>query len=377
MRRRATRGAIASLAMLCLCPLVTSCGGPESSPAPADAALEPCSGQCGSAGFVIATEQASNTLAKIDVATDTVVARLQVGDGPSAMAVDHQSRILYVTSNRDDAVVAVDPDRMLVAPLSIPGLGRAPIGICLMADRRTLLVTTRGEDGVPSSDDRVDLLTLDNSSWPPTATLAGSVPTGLHPIGCVGDHAGRYAVVTVRNEPAIDVIDLATRAIVARATGLRADAEPEGLDLHPTADVVYVTLHGPASRIEVLDLATLTFQPGVPIKSSPAARPSTGVFTPDGSRFYLSGQTVAQVFMFDSREPLQPVQDMSVALRVGPQPHFIAFLPDGRAYVANTNNGQPRGNLSVIHDFASTPRVDSPILSELAGPLGLEYISAP
>ena len=75
--------------------------------------------------------------------------------------------------------------------------------------------------------------------------------------------------------------------------------------------------------------------------------------------------------MFDTSDPYNPVQNMSVELPVGPQPHFIVYLPDGRAYVANTNNGQPFGSLSIIHDYWGTPTVSGPILTDLAGPLGL------
>jgi len=99
------------------------------------------------------------------------------------------------------------------------------------------------------------------------------------------------------------------------------------------------------------------------------------MFTPDGTRFFVSGQSVNKVFMFDTSDPRNPVQDMSVQLSVGPQPHFITYLPDGRAYVANTNNLQPYGSLSIIHNYMGTPTISGPILTDLEGPM--DVVSLP
>ena len=131
------------------------------------------------------------------------------------------------------------------------------------------------------------------------------------------------------------------------------------------------------STIEVIDLDLMTTK-HVPMTNSTAAptRPSTVGFTPDGSRAYVSGQTVNRVLMFDTSNPRNPVQDASVELLVGPQPHFIVWLPGDRAYVANTNNMQPYGSLSVIHNYSGVPSVSGPILTDLAGPLSFAYFEA-
>src|SRR3989304_1281137 len=68
----------------------------------------------------------------------------------------------------------------------------------------------------------------------------------------------------------------------------------EGGDAHPTQNVVYVTLHGPMSTIEVIDLDLMAITQHVPITNSTGfpTRPSTVRFTPDGSRAYVSRQTI-------------------------------------------------------------------------------------
>jgi DNA-binding beta-propeller fold protein YncE len=328
------------------------------------------------AGFVLVAERAGTTVAKIDVSTNQVVGRATVGNQPSDMAVVRNRPWALVSANLDDKIVAVNADTLETADLNLPGLGKQPIGVALTPDGGRLLVATRGSDGIISADDRLDVVALDLSSWPPTGALVASIPTGRHPIGVRVDHTGHYAVVTVRNEPAILIVDLQTYAIVGQATNLPADAEPEGLDVHPTANVAYATLHGPASTIEVIDLDTPSFVRHVPIVHTPAARPSGGDFTPNGARFFVSGQTINTVLMFDTTDPYFPVQDMSVQLPVGPQPHGIVFLPDDRAYVANTNNGQPLGSLSIIQNYSGTPMVGGPILADLAGPISFADFSS-
>ena len=331
--------------------------------------------------FVLVTEWGEfggSGVAKIDPDTDQIVARAAITGSPRHLAADQERRLAYVSLHYADKVAVLKADTLEVSDLVISGLGRAPIGVTLTPDGLTLLVATRGDDGVMSADDRLDVVALDPGRWPPTASLVTSIPTGLHPIQAIVDRTGRYAVVTVRNQPAILIVDLATYQIVWQAPNLPPDAEPEGGDAHPSQNVVYVTLHG-RSTIEVIDLELLTITQHVPIANSTQipTQPSTVRFTPDGSRAYVSGQTVNRVLMFDTSDPRNPVQDPSVQLPVGPQPHHIVWLPDDRAYVANTNNMQPYGSLSVIHNYSGVPSVSGPILTDLAGPLSFAYFEAP
>src|SRR3990172_1204473 len=307
-----------------------------------------------------------------------MTARASIAGSPRHMSADPARRLAYVSLHYGDKVAALKVDTLEVADLTIPGLGRAPIGVTLTPDGLRLLVATRGNDGVFSADDRLDVVALDPRSWPPTASLVTSIPTGLHPIQAIVDRTGRYAVVTVRNQPAILVVDLTTYQVVRQAPNLPSDAEPEGGEAHPTQNVVYVTLHGPMSTIEVIDLDLMTITKHVPITNSigTPTRPSTVRFTPDGSRAYVSGQTINRVLMFDTSDPRNPVQDTAVELAVGPQPHHIEWLPGDRAYVANTNNMQPYGSLSVISNYSGTPSVSGPILTDLAGPLSFAIFEA-
>lgn len=327
--------------------------------------------------FVLVTEAASSTLAKIDDSTDQIVSRISIGNMPQFIVSDQTHRLAYVSVFNDNAIVAVRPDTLETAKLNIQGLGQQPIGLTLTADGSMLLVANSGSDGAFSNDDRLDIVSLDPSVWPPTASLVTSVLTGNHPVTSIIDHDGKYAVITVRDEPAILIMDMSTYQIVAQVPGLPPNAEPEGCEAHPTENIVYVTLHG-VNTLEVIDLDLLQDIKHVQITTATGvpAQPSTLHFTPDGSRAYVSAQTSNQVLLFDTADPRNPIQDTSVELSVGAQPHFIVWLPGDRAYVANTNNTQPFGNLSIIDNYSGTPTVSGPILTDLKEPLSFTYFNA-
>ncbi|MEK7732370.1 MAG: hypothetical protein AAB363_10990, partial [Planctomycetota bacterium] len=187
--------------------------------APARASQNPAAG-----GFVLVTERAGTTVAKIDVDTDQIIGRATVGNQPSDLAADHLRRWVYVAANLDHKIVAMKADTLETADLNIPGLGKLPIGVEITPDGGTLLVTTRGSDGIMSADDRLDVIRLNASSWPPTGSLIASISTGLHPIGACLARDGRHAVITVRNQPAILIVDLQTYQIVGQAQNLPPDA---------------------------------------------------------------------------------------------------------------------------------------------------------
>lgn len=328
-------------------------------------------------GVVFVTERYTNRVSVIDVATDEVCGRIDVGRGPSGLVLDEAARRLYVAlESCSNHLAVIDVDSWQAVALTVPGMGRTVIGVDITPDGRTLLATTRGQDGKQSADDTLDFLSVDSTNWPPEVSFVTNLLTGVHPINVTVGHNGQRAVVTVRNEPAILIVDLSTRTVLAEAPNLPANAQPEGSALHPLTNIVYVTLHGPQSTVEVIDLDRAVFLAHVPIIHTPPAQPSSGVFTPDGTRFFVSGQSVDKVFMFDTSNPTNPVQDMTVGLKVGRQPHFIAFLPDGRAYVADTNNTQPTGDIAVINGYASpTPSVGGRILPTLAEPLRVAYVT--
>ena len=343
--------------------------------------------QTGGQGFILVSggnmvTAAEGAVSKIDPATDQIVAQVSFATTNVTIAADPTRRLIYAAAS-DGQLAAFRADTLERADIPVAGLGRIPIGSAVTPDGRTLLLTTRGSDGLRNADDRLDVVSLNPDSWPPTAVLAYSVPTGTQPINVMLDRSGRYAVVTVRDDPApsVLVLDLQTRQTVLRAA-LPAGSEPEGLDMHPAQDVAYVLNHG-TNKILVLDLALSPPQiiATVPILSTKPGnnpQPSKGKFAPDGRRMFVAGQSTNEILMFDTSVATGPVQDRTVSLAVGAQPHGIVFLPGDRAYVANTNNGGAHGSISVLQDVSGSPSVSGgEILASLVGPnIFLDFTTA-
>jgi DNA-binding beta-propeller fold protein YncE len=329
------------------------------------------------AAYVLATRLDGDTVFKIDPATHQVVSRADFSTPVGRPAADAGRRLAYLPL--DDRLVALRTDSMESALLAVSGLGKAGSFAALSPDGTTLAVVNHGPDGLRSPDDRLDIVSLDPAVWPPAAALSFSITVGQQPIRTIIDHQGRYAVVSVRDDDVILVVDLASHG-TATSFALPAGSEPEGLDLHPVENIVYVTLHG-TNAIEIIDLDANPprLMNSVPILSGKGGpQPSGGAFTPDGGRFYVSAQVTNEVLLFDASNAAAPVQDLGVSLPSARQPHDIVFFPDGSAYVANTYNTEPAGSISVIRDYDTTPAVSRTILTNvILNPLYLVYFPKP
>lgn len=328
-----------------------------------------------SPAYVLITQLGGKTLYKVDTATDKIVAQVNAGSGRPA--VDPKRRLIYLPSV-SGGFVAIKADTFETATVAVSGMGKGGMFTSISPDGKTLAIVNAGSDGARSSDDRVDIITVNPDVWPPTATLKYSFIVGQQPIRALIDHNGRYAVVSVRDDPTpqILVLDLSTSQIALKIS-LSAGSEPEGMDIHPSENIVYVTLHGKGKEsIEIIDLSNTapSHAGSVAIKSTKGSpQPSGGNFTLDGSRFYVSAQATNEVLLFNAADVKNPVQDTKVSLSSSKQPHDIAFFSNGKAYVANTYNANrgTAGSISVISNYSGTPSISSTVLSEIKNPLYL------
>jgi len=101
--------------------------------------------------YVYVTDTINDKVAVIDSNDNTVVARVNVGDGPSSIAVSPGGAFVFVANGQSDSVSVIDTDTGTVAT-TIP-VGDNPTNVDLSADGLRLYVSTRaGIQIVPIAD---------------------------------------------------------------------------------------------------------------------------------------------------------------------------------------------------------------------------------
>lgn len=291
--------------------------------------------------ILIVSNEASNDLSFIDLASDTALRAMPVGKRPRGIQVSRDGRQAYV---------------------ALSGSPRGGPDV----DESQLPPPDRNEDGIGV----VDLQ---------TGTLRSKLPSGNDPESVDVSPDGRLLAVANEDSAQASLIDAATGALVAR---VGVGIEPEGVRFSPDGRHLYVTSEA-NDRIDVIDVAAQRVTAMIPT----GKRPRNVVFSPDGERAYVSCEFSAEIGVIDARQhrPLAHIgilgapraKPMGLALDasehrlyvslgragevavidtralrelgrvtdVGARPWGIALSPDGdRLYTANG----PSGDVSVI-----------------------------
>lgn len=253
----------------------------------------------------------------LDTATNNVVAAVEVGTGPVAVALNPAGTDAYVVDGGSNQVSVIDTAATTVAatiPLNSFPLGGYPSGAAVSPDGSRLYVTnsyTGGNNGTVSIID-----TAGNA-------IVSTVTVGPSPASVVFNPAGTRAYVTNRGAASMSVIDAASSSVVATVP---LGSAPLAVAVGPDGARVYVTNSG-SGTISVVDTSTNSLVATIPVGDAPK-----GVaVTPDGTRAYVSNFGSGTVSVVDTGS------DVVVAtIAVGAQPVGVARDPDGtRIYVTN------------------------------------------
>lgn len=149
----------------------------------------------------------SDTVAKIDAASATLIAEIPVGDNPRTLALTHHPglRRVYVANQGSDSVSRINIFSGKAKDLALP-YGSAPYGVALTPDSNTLLVTLERTNQLAFVDPRT-LMVEDVISVPRT-------PRGIA-ITAEGDYAYLSHFITFEpsNSSVVTEIDLAARTV--------------------------------------------------------------------------------------------------------------------------------------------------------------------
>ena len=165
-----------------------------------------------------------------------------------------------------------------------------------------------------------------------------SIEVGEHPAHVVVDQAGARAFVTLAEESAVAVVDLAAQKV---SQIIPTGAYPHGLRLSPDGRTGYVANVEDGS-VSVLDTTKLTEIARIPVGKAPV---QVG-FTPDGSQVFVSLRDENKVAVIDT-----VTREVVGRVDVGRNPIQVFATPDGQfVYVANQGTKEePANTVSVIN----------------------------
>ncbi len=331
--------------------------------------------------YILVTEGYNGKVSKIDPVTNTKIASIQVADstGPANFAttdivIDTVHNWAFVSCNASNTVAIINLNDWTCTYPSNPviaGFGEQPIGIAINSSATKLYLTTRGATGTIESSNPVEVIDIVGASFPPTLTKTANIPVGKHPIKVLLSHDEQFGVVSCRNESRVSVFDLSTNAVIFNHNYADATFEPEGLAIHPTQPIVYITNHG-ANTIDLLNLTTMSVMATIPVTGTPPEpEPSGGMFSPNGNQFALLAQATDKIYLYNTTNPLAPVL-IGTVMSGGQQPHTGVFLNDSIAYVPNTNNLNMNGG--VAHFNTNSFVNATPMPGTWNGPLGMALV---
>jgi YVTN family beta-propeller protein len=177
--------------------------------------------------------------------------RIPLKSLPSHMAFTADSKTVYISLQETNSVAAIDlPTQTVMWTLKV---GETPAGLWLTPGDKTLLVALTGSDAVVAVDPR-------------TRTVFKRIVTGkaAHNFRSMAD--GRHVLVSNRVSNTISILDMDTLSKVGDITGLRPG--PDDMELSADRRWLWVTFRF-ARSVGVIDMQTRKLVDVIPVGKSP------------------------------------------------------------------------------------------------------------
>ena len=230
------------------------------------------------AGIAYITNSRGNTLSVINVATNTVLATVPVGSGPTGVAVNPAGTRVYVANKQDSLISVLDTaTNSIIATVQI---GVTSFGVAVNPAGTRVYITS------PSAN---TVLVLDTA----THTVLATVPVGPGPTGVAVNPAGTRVYVANTGSNTISVLDTATNTVLT--TVKLGQFGPVGVAINPAGSRVYVAEGG--GEISVLDTATNTVLAAVSLQGT---EPQGVAVNATGSRVYVAKGASYDVSVLDT-----------------------------------------------------------------------------
>lgn len=303
------------------------------------------------APFAYVTNLSSNDVSVIDMATNTVVATIPVGEWPEGIGITPNAAFAYVVNGASGTVSVIQTAiNTVVATIPVGSIGTTnginsaakvtPDGAFVymtnyLANEVSVIATTTNTvvatvpmpnpiclaitaDGafvyVVNSDDPADTVSVIATA---TNTVVATAPVGSGAMGVAITPDGAYAYVANRADNTITVIATATNTVVATIAG--SGTYPAGVAIRPDGAYAYVTMAGD-DAVSVIATATNTAVATVPVESWPIGL----AITPDGAYAYVANQFSNSVSVIATA-----TNTVVASIPVGDGPAWVAFIISG------------------------------------------------
>ena len=183
------------------------------------------------APFAYVTNQFSNTVSVIDVATETVVATINVGVEPAGIAITPDGKKVYVANHQSRSVSVINTATNSVTTTIVLGGGAAdrPYQVAIPQDGTKAYVSQQGNGGQISIIDTSTDMVLG-----PPINL-GLAPDNAFPIEITPEGSRVYA--NSRFSQVVAVVDTASKSVL---TTIPLDGPPRKIRITPDGTKAYV-----------------------------------------------------------------------------------------------------------------------------------------
>ena len=199
----------------------------------------------------VACGQIPGMIAVIDLASDSIVKNITVGDGPWGIALDNKTGNLFVSDwGNEDVSVINGTSNVLVSTIHV---GASPEGIAFDSGNGNIYVVNSGQNNVMAING------TDNK-------VSATIPVGISPIGIAFDDSNGDLYVTDGGPPpGVNVINGMNNTVIGF---LRVGETPDGVIYDAKYRNVYVGNDGTDS-VSVVDGDTNTVIGSIPLAWNP------------------------------------------------------------------------------------------------------------
>jgi YVTN family beta-propeller protein len=261
------------------------------------------------------------TAVVVDLQADAVLGTFNVGAGPSSVAVNSNSSLMFVANQNADSVSVLSSN--------LPG-GEVTSTITLPPGSHPSFITAPNLVNVYVANPGNSTVSVVSQGL---LALTNTVPVGANPVWIQTSNDNSKLYVLNQGSSTVTVVSTADFSVLATqpvgASPVRATISPSGL--------LFVANQG-SNSISVIDTSTDTVGPPLSVGSAPSAL----AFDQTLNRLYVvnSGSNSISAFKADVNPPV-----LLKTVAVGTSPVGVVALSDGtRVYVVNSGSN----NVSVI-----------------------------